>query len=56
MNDRMTLEQALGRLRELEQIARMAQPILATLALRKGDRLQAQAAKVLVQVEALGVR
>lgn len=52
----MTLAEALRRLQELEQIARMAQPVLATLALRRGDRLQPQAAKVLVQIEALGLR
>ena len=56
MNDRMTLSEALRRLRELEEVARMAQPVLATLALRKGDKLQPQAAKVLVQLEALAVR
>lgn len=49
----MTLDQALNRLRELEQIMRIARPVLSTVSLRRGDPMQQQAAKALVQLDAL---
>lgn len=54
--EKLTLDQALRRLRELEEVFRIARPVIASVALRKGDELQGKAERALVQLDALGIR